>query len=536
MAVLFLFGCEMPEPYAPPAKNSEGGYTYYVSPDGDDGEDGLSPSGAWRSLKKADSMKFRPGDRLRLKGGARFRGDLKLSAGEAGNAKSPVVIDSYGTGRATIAAAGESGISIHNTAGVEIRDLTLVGDTASFKKRAGISFFADARSRKKLDHITVSGVEVSRFRTGIGMGAAPRTPGFRDVRISDTTVRDNKDAGLSTYGAAFDAEEPTYAHERVTLSRVKAYGNDGDPKAHRRNTGSGIVLGSIRNGRVYQSVAHDNGAKSSVKAVEGPEGIWAYDSTALVIENNISYANRTGSRSDGGGFGLDNNVSSSVLQYNLSYRNDGPGYLVYSAADNRAQKDNTVRFNFSGDDARKLSLYGGIVAYGTRISGLDIYHNTVVQKANGVVKAPALRLQEGLTGAVVRNNIFVTDGSALVESSSAYEPAEVRFQGNTYFSSGDWSVEWGQGTYDRLGLWRAAADQERLGSKGTGTDKDPCLEGLAVPITDVDGTAAMVPECSAGVAGAVDLKALGVDPGPVDYFGTRLRESVAGAAQPGPAA
>ncbi|MGX1886607.1 right-handed parallel beta-helix repeat-containing protein [Streptomyces sp. NPDC055287] len=448
-----------------------------------------------------------------------------------------MVIESYGDGRATIVATGESGISVHNTAGIEIRNLNLVGNATSFKKRAGINFFTDAPGGKKLDHVTVANVDISHFRTGIGIGAGRGRSGFRDVRVHDSTVRDNKDAGLATYGPAFDAEAPKYAHERVTLSRVKAYGNDGDPAAHDRNTGSGIVLGSVRTGKVQRSLSHDNGSRSSARAMEGPEGIWTYDSTGLVIENNVSYANHTGSRSDGGGFGLDNNVSSSVLQYNLSFRNDGPGYLVYSAADNSAHKDNTVRFNLSGDDARKLSLYGGIVAYGTRIKDLDIYHNTVVQKANGSVRAPALRLQEGLSGAVVRNNLFVTDWASLVESQTAYTPAEVRFQGNGYFSTGNWQVRWGGGTYNDLGLWRTAAGQERLGSEPTGTSEDPCLAGVTVPITHVTETVTMVPACAEGVTGAVDLRSLGVDPGPVDYFGARLSLSASiGAAKPRPAA
>ncbi|WP_240662039.1 right-handed parallel beta-helix repeat-containing protein [Streptomyces sp. WAC 06738] len=523
----------MPKPYAPPSKNSGGGYTYYVSPDGDDGNDGMSPSKAWRSLERADEARLEPGDRLMLRAGARFRGGLRFGERDAGSAEAPVRIESYGSGRATIAASGETGISVHNTGGIEIRDLRIVGNRKSFRKRTGINLFADTPDGRKLDHVTVSGVEVSNFRTGIGIGAGKGTSGFRNVRISDSTVHDNKDAGLSSYGPDFDAGDPKYAHESVTVSRVKAYGNDGDPAAHGRNTGSGIVLGSVRRGRVQRAVAHHNGAKSAARAVEGPEGIWTYDSTRMVIEHSVSYANHTGSRSDGGGFGLDNNVSASVLQYNLSYRNDGPGYLVYTAVDNRAQKDNTVRFNLSGSDSRKLYMYGGIVAYGEWVKNVNIYHNTVVQEANGPYPVPALRLQAGLTGAKVRNNIFVTDGAPLVESSTAYTPAEVKIQGNNYFSTGDWQVTWGARTYGALSRWRTAAGQERLGSTATGTSEDPCLPVTSAPITSVTGADGMVPGCADGVAGAVDLRALGVDPGPVDYFGERLSESAtAGAAQP----
>ncbi|MER7538801.1 hypothetical protein ABTX77_29030 [Streptomyces sp. NPDC097704] len=81
--------------------------------------------------------------------------------------------------------------------------------------------------------------------------------------------------------------------------------------------------------KVVGPVAHDNGTRSATDAEEGPEGIWVYDSSHVVLEHNKSYRNRTGSRVDGGGFGLDDNVSSSVMQYNLAYGDDGPGFLVY---------------------------------------------------------------------------------------------------------------------------------------------------------------------------------------------------------------
>ncbi|MFJ4776238.1 right-handed parallel beta-helix repeat-containing protein [Streptomyces sp. NPDC088762] len=533
-ACLLIAACDV-ETYKPAKPAPPGPHTYYLSPDGDDDHDGLSDSRAWRSLARADSVRFKPGDRLRLKAGAVFKGTFTIGKGDAGSAARPVVIESYGGGRATIAAAGTEGIAVYNTAGVEIRDLNLVGDAKAFKERDGINFFSDLPAGRRLDHVRISNVDVSRFQNGIRFGAGKSGSGFRDVRIVDSTVRDNKDAGIVSFGPAFEEASPKYAHERVTVSRVKVYGNNGDPSADDRNSGSGIVLGSIRTGRVEGSVSHDNGANSSPKAQEGPEGIWTYNSTGMVIEKNVSYANHTGSRVDGGGFGLDNNVSSSVLQYNLSFRNDGAGYLVYSSQNTRAHKKNVVRFNLSGDDARKLPWYGGIVAYGMRVSELDIYHNTVVMKANGAVRAPALRLEEGLHTVSVRNNVFATDGAPVVDSEWPYQASRVTFQGNDYFSTGKWTLRWGKGTFTDLASWRAKARQEQRGSDPTGTAKDPCLAGVAAPITDVAKAAAMlVPECAEDVSeGVLDLRSLGIDPGPVDYFGERLSPVAAiGAAEP----
>ncbi|MFF7952900.1 right-handed parallel beta-helix repeat-containing protein [Streptomyces griseorubiginosus] len=269
MAVL-LAGCSLPTPHVPLRENAQGGRNFYLSPQGDDGNDGRTPQSAWRTLRHADALRFRPADRLRLQGGARFRGTLSIGQGDAGDPRRPVVIESYGRGRATILASGTRAIEVHNTSGVAVRDLVVVGDAAAYRTQDGIAFVSDLPGNRKLPYVRVSGVEARNFRNGIRLHGGTQGSGFRDVVISDSSVHGNQDAGLVADGPAFDAGAPVYAHEDVTVSGVKAFKNLGDPLASERNTGSGIVLGSIRQGRVEQSVSHDNGALSSPDALEGP--------------------------------------------------------------------------------------------------------------------------------------------------------------------------------------------------------------------------------------------------------------------------
>lgn len=138
-ALLLLTGCDVPGVYRPARPVTGGPFTFYVSPDGDDKNDGMSPERPWRTLDHANSVRFQPGDRLRLQGGARFRGSLTLEKGEAGSATEPAVIESYGTGRATIAPRGTSAITVRNTAGVEIRNLSLAGDRKALRKGVGVA-------------------------------------------------------------------------------------------------------------------------------------------------------------------------------------------------------------------------------------------------------------------------------------------------------------------------------------------------------------------------------------------------------------
>jgi len=69
----------------------------------------LSVSGAsahnWyfdTSLERLSRISLQPGDTVLLRGGVIFQGPLQLPAGCAGHARHPIVITSYGQGRAVI--------------------------------------------------------------------------------------------------------------------------------------------------------------------------------------------------------------------------------------------------------------------------------------------------------------------------------------------------------------------------------------------------------------------------------------------------
>src|SRR5205823_7800775 len=200
---------------------------------------------------------------------------------------------------------------------------------------------------------------------------------FADVSVSRADLRNNGRAGLITYGPPFQPGAPAYANRDVAVDHVKASNNNGDPDDLVHNSGSGIVLGSVRNGLVERSVAHDNG--ELCRANECGAGIWAYDSTKITLQFNLSYDNQTGGRTDGDGFDLDQNTSDSVVQYNYSYDNDGAGFLLFCGPVTGAHRNNTVRYNISQNDGRQNSL--GAISAGGDISGDAVYNNTVYLSA-----------------------------------------------------------------------------------------------------------------------------------------------------------
>ncbi|MDP9376582.1 MAG: hypothetical protein M3P40_03235, partial [Actinomycetota bacterium] len=89
--------------------------TFYLSPTGDDAASGTSSGSPWRSLARASNAVLRPGDHVLLEGEASFDGSLTLDAADAGDATAPVVVGSYGGGRATIRPASGAGVNLYNT-------------------------------------------------------------------------------------------------------------------------------------------------------------------------------------------------------------------------------------------------------------------------------------------------------------------------------------------------------------------------------------------------------------------------------------
>ncbi|SHN46319.1 right-handed parallel beta-helix repeat-containing protein [Cryptosporangium aurantiacum] len=366
---------------------------------------------------------------------------------------------------------------------------------------------------------------------------APPGRGFQDVTISDSAAHGNRDDGVLFYGTTFDPANPSYAHANVRVSGVTAYDNAGNPQNTTSHSGSGIVLGSVQNGVIEQSSAYNNGA-SCASTSEGPVGIWTYDSTGVTIQRNVSYRNRTGTTADGGGFDLDQNVSNSFLQYNLSYENDGPGLLIFTAQENGAQRGNTVRFNVSVNDAVGNGWYGGLTVAG-RIADTAIYHNTIVTRANGSHQPAVVKLMDGLTGVTLQNNILLSQRGGAAISAPDLSTDEVQLQGNAYWREGGGSAfEWGDGPYGSLDDWRAATDQERAGGENTGIYADPRLQDAsASPAVTDPGRVTSVTQFALAADSPAGGAGVDVDTGAdtVDYFGATLggdRPVSIGAAQP----
>ncbi len=507
---------------------------YHVHPDGRDDAAGTAEK-PWKTVDRANRQDFQPGDRLLFAGGKAFEGCLVLDAKDAGTPEKPVVVGSYGTGRATLKAGLGTAVLVKDAGGVEVRDLVCVGEDRTKSHGCGVAFVNTLPGNVRLRHIHILNVEASGFGRDIqapvdttvgfqppagcgvfvgGVAADKGKSGYEGIRIEGCDLHDNEFYGTLVTGY-WDEKATRYANAGLFVAGCRFYKNTGDPDYRENHSGSGILVEDTDGGTVERCVAWENGALCN-QAPGGPCGIWTAASRHIVIQSCESFNNRTGTAPDGDGFDLDGGCIECVLQYNYSHGNDGAGILVYTYAGAPYEdRGNVVRFNVSENDAVKKRNYGAIYVGndGKGMSGVEIYHNTFVtdQPVHGLVNVHG----KGV-GVAFRNNLLVTRGAPLVNIDRDSET--VVFQGNLYWVEGGAFRTAGKAKSGSLEEWRRLG-KETLDGKPVGLFADPRLD-LAAPREAAGNATAsgrgqapplarfLQPAGSPAVDAGLDLKAL----------------------------
>jgi len=509
--------------------------TYYVSPSGSDTNSGTSPRAAWKAIDKLNATDLNPGDKVLFESGREFTGNLLLTAEDAGTPKQPVVIGSYGSGRAKIKAGDDSGVTVLNTGGIVVENLIVTGDDYRTNVGSGIRIINILPNNQKLHYIRVHNVEAAGFgRNGIfvgGWASDKSKSGYKDVRITNCVTYKNEYTGIFTTGYWHDDPNISdYANSNVYVGYCKAYDNPGDPEYYEHHSGSGILMADVDGGVIEYCEAYNNGYACPTKI--GPVGIWAVKANNVTIQFCESHHNRTGGRWDGGGFDFDGCTTNSVMQYNYSHDNDGYGYLICSYKDApHTYNNNIFRYNISVNDCQK-SPAGGISFWTGSpkdhpIRNTQIYGNTIYSSTSAAI---AFWVKEGIYNTKVCNNLFITaNNQKLVEGNP--DKSMAIFAGNAY-----WAID---GKYDIAGYksldeWRKATGQEMLNGKPVGLVVDPKLIDLGKSVTIGDPTklhtliAYRLQKNSSLIDAGLDFRSLfGIDPGKRDFFGTSIPQGKA---------
>ncbi len=456
--------------------------TYYVSLSGSNSNSGTSTSSPWQTISKVNTKNFN-GDTVLFQGGSTFSGSISFSSSDIGSSSKPIVIGSYGTGKATISSGTAYGIFIYNAAGFKIKDLIFKGSGRTTNTSNGIYIYMDKASTI-LSYLRIENVEAYGYlKAGISVGSWNKASGFNDVSIKNSLSHDNGSAGIDFYA------ETTFVHKNIYVGYNKVYNNSGIAENTTGSTGSGIVLGNVDGAVIEYCSSYNNGWLHS-NTYGGPVGIWAYASNNVTIQKNESHHNKTGNSKDGGGYDLDG-CTNSIMQYNYSHDNYGAAYLIARYSGAPIVKNIIIRYNISENDGRKND-YGGIHLWssGTTlgIQNVEIYNNTVYLTPIAYAHPKGFYVRSGgFSGINVRNNIFQTTGGVEIISAGL---SGFTFNGNDYWSSGStFKIYWKGATYSSLTSWRTAAGQEKFSDGSlSGIQADPQFANTTTGVTFSDAT------------------------------------------------
>lgn len=457
---------------------------YYLSATGNDGNAGTTPATAWLTIANVNTTIFAPGDSLLLEGGSTFTGSILFDANDAdGGAANPFVVSSYGTGNATINAGNGYGIGVYNTAGIEIRNLTIIGSGMNVNTDYGVRLLNDLGGNTKKNYIRITNLTVSDFREGgISFLGDNGNSGFNDIIISYCTVHDCLDRGIDMEGF-YDQFKTGYAHSNLLVEYCEVYNIIGYAKGE--HSGNGIVMADVQNAVIEYCVAHDSGTGNT--SCGGPVGIWFWDSDQVTIQFCEAYnmSSGTGAGCDGGGFDIDGGVTNGTMQYNYSHDNDGGGFLIGQFWDARPMSNITCRYNISQNDGGTNG--GSIYLFNispTAINNVQIYNNSCylsnppgnLLAANFVIA----NYSPGFNDVDVYNNIFYSTGGVDLISIPVGVGFDADFYGNLYYATGAFNIDYKGTNYGSLNAFRTGSGKEIWNAANTGVEGDP---GLTSPGT-----------------------------------------------------
>ena len=478
--------------------------TYYFSNSGNDTNNG-SKDHPLKSLSAFNKLALQSGDIVYFKAGDIFKGNISIDSSKYGTAKNNICISSYGNGTAIIDAGDLNGITINNSSFINISNLQVKG---SGRKTGNTK---DGVMIVHSTNITTKKLDVSGFqKSGLLI--------YSSVNITNVDVyaHNNGAAGITVEG---------YYENKITSRNIKiihcsAVNNPGDPTKLDNHSGNGIVVGHCTNVLIKNCMATNNGWDMP-RIGNGPVGIWAYEADCITISHCLAYRNKTSvGGADGGGFDFDGGVTNSVIQYCLSYQNQGAGYCMFQYWGATPWHNNLIRFNISEDDGTVSDGRGGVYVWNSsdddkQFYNCDFYNNTIYNQKEAALSYSEKSKRENFR---FFNNIFVAKDSLIRGDKSA----DI-FSGNDW-----WSIDkkFNADGMSDLESWATKYNVEKLHGKLVGSNIDPLFLAAAIAsVTIADSLSTFInyqlPQNSVLRTSGLDLKKwYHINNGGVNYFST----------------
>ncbi len=405
-------------------KNSPSVY-YLNSETGNDANTGTSPKKAWKSIAMINNMVIGPGEKILLRSGQTFSGNIKIKF-VAGTLAAPVIFSSYGAGRATILSGDSSAFVASECENIIFKNINTKGSgRLKGSNTSGVEFF-------KVRNGIIDSVETSGY-----LYSGIQISGGKKIRITNVRASENGSCGINVSiasGRGDDVDTMLVRPRNIYVGYCVAENNPGCPAIKNNHSGNGILLGGVINGVIEYCEAMNNGWDMP-RDGNGPVGIWGYMCDSLIIQRCYSHHNKTSLYGkDGGGFDFDGGITNSIMQYNLSAFNEGTGYGIFQYKGAAVWKNNIMRYNISFNDGCKNSNAGILVWSDPEAIPMEKFHaynNTIVTNQGlGVNFEPG-----SYKDFIFENNIFMI--TTATEKFVDGKFTLVSFKRNVYWSDGN---------------------------------------------------------------------------------------------------
>lgn len=369
----------------------------------------------FKTIERLNSLKINTGQSVFFAGGQTYSGTLRLK-GLIGTKEQPIVIGSFGNGRATLNGGNTGSILADSCSWLQVKNLVLTGNgRLTGNSGSGIEF-------RRIQNCQIDSIETSGF-----LWSGVKAVGGNNLRITNVYAHDNGFSGINVESDGQDSGglegSGGKTFRNLYIANCVAVNNPGCPEVKENHSGNGILIGGVTNGIIEYCEAMNNGWDMPREG-NGPVGIWAYQSDSITIQYCYSHDNKTSANGkDGGGFDFDGGMTNSVMQYNFSANNEGAGYGLFQYYGASLWKNNLIRNNISYNDGRKNGKAGFLmwISEGSpeSISGCQIENNLVVNKYGHAVS-----FEPGnYPGFRFKKNIFLLTGNSISFVNGKYSGA-----------------------------------------------------------------------------------------------------------------
>ena len=388
--------------------------TYHVSVSGNDANNG-SESKPWKTFERIPMDKLKPGDTIFLAAGDLFEASWKINS-LSGSKELPIVITSDAKNPATINSGDAFGLWLENSKHVKIENLHFTGSgRKSGNTQPGV--YLVNCNETTVSHLDIQGYQKSGLHIHVSS----------DIVAGHINAHNNGFSGILVSGIykRKDTSRNIHIHDCVATN------NPGDPTVLDNHSGNGILVGNSTHVVIEFCAATENGWDMP-RTGNGPVGIWAFECDDVLIQYCIAYRNKTQKgAADGGGFDFDGGVTNSIMQYNLSYENEGAAFGIFQFEGASPWYNNIVRYNISVNDGSVSAANAAIFIWNanddpSQFRDCYIYNNTVYNKKGAAI---SYEPQSKHSNFHFYNNIFVVEDKFIEGTESAGT-----FEANNWYS------------------------------------------------------------------------------------------------------